>query len=153
MPGSDVVGLCPSRMAAVQHLALFVFWNLSLSETSGGINTIWEREKQSTTSSCCVVRSAEDAKRDAKQWAAKSEETDFLREDVELDVVEGDQEARIEYRSDIFGNATRLIDVFRQAIGVNQITAGSKEISTFAQMLYDFQTVALGLVFEGRPEC
>ena len=31
---------------AVQHLALFVPWELFLSETSGDINAIWKREKQ-----------------------------------------------------------------------------------------------------------
>ena len=32
--------------AAVQHLALFVLWELFLSETLGDINAIWERKKQ-----------------------------------------------------------------------------------------------------------
>src|SRR2546421_9099564 len=36
--------MCPSR-AAVQHLAIFVPWESFLSDTSGDINGIWERNK------------------------------------------------------------------------------------------------------------
>lgn len=54
-----------------------------------------------------------------------------------------DDEPKTTYRSDNIGNATRLIDVFRNAIGIKQVTAGSKEISAMVEKLYRFQTTAL----------
>ena len=48
---------------------------------------------------------------------------------------DGDEASRIAYRSDNIGNAIRLIDVFRNAIGIRQITAGSKEISAMVEKL------------------
>jgi hypothetical protein len=61
--------------AAVQHLAMFVPWELFLSEDSGDINVIWGRLKRLLSRRLSFVadniqllrRSAEDAKRDAKQ--------------------------------------------------------------------------------------
>ncbi|KAM4066730.1 PIF1 protein [Hirsutella rhossiliensis] len=72
------------RRAAVQHLALFAPWETFLSEERGDINEIWRRarERLPPRTSCLVDnvqllrRSAEDAKRDAKQWAASSGDGD-----------------------------------------------------------------------------
>jgi hypothetical protein len=122
-----------------------------LSETSGDINAIWEREKQALPRRIsCIVdniqllrRSAEDANRDAKQWAAMSGEMDSMREDVELGEAEGDERSRTMYRSDNISNTTRLIDVLRNTLGIQQITAGSKEISAIVQKLYRFKATAV----------
>lgn len=118
-----------------------------LSETSDDITAIWERKKQALPGRIlCVVdniqllrRSAEDANRDAKQWAAMSGEIDSMRDAAE----EGDEESRTVYRSDDIGNAIRLIDVLRSTVGTTQITAGSKEILDIVQKLCRFQTTAL----------
>ena len=72
--------------AAVQHLAMFVPWENFLSEVSGDINDIWERQKQILPQRLGAIagniqllrRSAEDAKRDARQWAAECGEADPL---------------------------------------------------------------------------
>jgi hypothetical protein len=122
-----------------------------LSETAGDINAIWEREKQALPGRILFLidniqllrQSAEDAGRDAKQWAATSGETDAMREAVESGVADSDEELRTMYRSDNIGNATRLIDVLRSTIASQQITAGSKEISGIVQKLYRFQAMAL----------
>ena len=116
-----------------------------MSYTSGDINAIWEREKQALCRRILFLvdniqllrRSAEDANRDAKQWAAMSGET------VESGVAGDDDELTTVYRSDNIGNATRLIDVLRSTIASQQITAGSKEISAIVQKLYRFQATAL----------
>ena len=137
--------------AAVQHLALFVPWESFLSETSGDINAIWEREKQVLPRRISLIVdniqllrcSAEDASRDAKQWGAISGEMDPIGEAIELGFADGDEASRIAYRSDNIGNAIRLIDIFRNAIGIRQITAGSKEISAMVEKLCQFQATAL----------
>ena len=119
-----------------------------MSETSDDINAIWEREKQALPRRILFLvdniqllrQSAEDASVDAKQWAAMSEETDAMRESG---VVDDDEESRTMYRSDNIGNATRLIDVFRNTIGRQQVTAGSKEILAMVEKLGRFQTTTL----------
>ncbi|KAH6874269.1 hypothetical protein B0T10DRAFT_552895 [Thelonectria olida] len=75
----DDAGPC-HRRAAVQHLGLFVPWECFLSESSGDIDDIWARQKAVLSRRLLFIldniqllrRSAEDAKRDAKQWAASS---------------------------------------------------------------------------------
>ncbi|KAM4061353.1 PIF1-like helicase [Hirsutella rhossiliensis] len=151
------------RRAAVQHLALFAPWETFLSEERGDINEIWRRarERLPPRTSCLVDnvqllrRSAEDAKRDAKQWAASSGDGDPAGapgdwgEDGE-GPGEADREAGSAYQSDNVGNATRLIDVVRSATGANQITAGSRELSGMMQQLSRFQQSALASTAELR---
>ncbi|KAM4062405.1 PIF1-like helicase [Hirsutella rhossiliensis] len=70
------------RRAAVQHLALFVPWEAFVCEETGDINDIWARERAALAPRIARLadnvqllrRSAEDAKRDARQWAATTEE-------------------------------------------------------------------------------
>ena len=97
-----------------------------MSETSGDINAIWEKEKQALPRRISLIvdniqllcHSAEDMSRDAKQWAAMSREMDPIGEAVESGLADGDEASRIAYQSDNIGNATCLIDVFRNAMGV-----------------------------------
>ena len=127
----------------MQHLAMFVPWQYFFSETSGDINTIWERQKQALSRRVSFLadniqllrRSAEDAKRDARQWAAISGETDPTADGVESAMAEGDEGLGSAYQSDNIGNAHCLIDVIRNAAGSGQITAGSREISAMVQQL------------------
>lgn len=83
--------------------------------------------------------------RDARQWAVLSGETDPMADAVESGITEGEEAAGTVYQSDNIGNAIRLIDVLRDAVGSGQITAGSKEISTITivQQLCRFQLGAL----------
>ncbi|XP_044716530.1 AAA domain-containing protein [Hirsutella rhossiliensis] len=99
-------------------------------------------------------RSAEDAKRDAKQWAASSGDGDPAGAPGDWGgwggPGEADREAGSAYQSDNVGNATRLIDVVRSATGANQITAGSRELSGMMQQLSRFQQSALASTAELR---
>ncbi|KAM4055575.1 PIF1-like helicase [Hirsutella rhossiliensis] len=129
----DDEGSC-YRRAAVQHLALFVPWESFLGEESGGIDRIWRRERAALVPriSCYVDnvqllrRSAEDAKRDAKQWAASS----------------GDRDATAVH-PDEDGTGRRVSSLDRSSIGANQITAGSPELTAMMQELSRFQQLAL----------
>lgn len=140
------------RRAAVQHLALFVPWEQFLSDESGDINAIWDRERRLLSPRLCHVveniqllrRSAEDARRDAKQWAAMSGETDHAAKEMELDGEEDDGVSGDMYRGDNVGSAIRLIDVLRSMVEGTQITAGSREVMTVVQQLCRFQQVVLG---------
>ncbi|KID81371.1 PIF1 protein [Metarhizium guizhouense ARSEF 977] len=136
------------RRAAVQHLALFVPWQSFVGEQSGDINCIWARARAALAPriSCFVDnvqllrRSAEDAKRDAKQWAASSSDGDFTAAHPDEDGAgqAGEDHGSV-YQADRIGNTMRLIDVVRSAVGVNQITTGSPEITAMMQELSRFQ--------------
>ncbi|PNP59973.1 hypothetical protein FNYG_14697 [Fusarium nygamai] len=145
------------RRAAVQHLALFVPWESFLCEQTGDINSIWARAREALPPriSCLVDnvqllrRSAEDAKRDARQWAASAGDGDFTaaRASEEGEGEAGEDAASV-YQSDSIGNATRLIDVVRSAVGADQITAGSPELMATIEQLCRFQQSALSLTAE-----
>jgi hypothetical protein len=134
---------------------MFVPWELFLSQTLGDINDIWEQQKQRLTRRLSFMvdniqllrRSAEDANRDVKQWAAISgDETGPVVDAAEWNVDEGDEESGTPgrlFRSDDIGNTARLIDVFRNTMDGSQITAGSKEISAMLLRFYQFQRAAL----------
>ncbi|KAM4054520.1 PIF1-like helicase [Hirsutella rhossiliensis] len=140
------------RRAAVQHLALFVPWESFLGEGIGEINSIWARARDALAPriSCLVDnvqllrRSAEDAKRDAKQWAASSGDGDPTVAHVEEGGAgEAGAESAATYQPNSIGDATRLIDVVRGAVGANQVTAKSPELMAMIQQLYRFQQSAL----------
>ncbi|KAJ3455199.1 hypothetical protein MRS44_013799 [Fusarium solani] len=125
----DDEGSC-HRRAAVQHLALFVPWESFLGEEGDDINDIWARAREALDPriSCLVDnvqllrRSAEDAKRDAKQWASSSGDGDATGTHVEeAGAGQADEEAASAYQSDNVGNATRLIDVVRSAVAISAI--------------------------------
>ncbi|XP_044714497.1 PIF1-like helicase domain-containing protein [Hirsutella rhossiliensis] len=107
------------RRAAVQHLALFVPWSPS-----------WAKEQ-------LLRRFAEDAKRDAKQWAASSGDGDPTVAHVEEGGAgEAGAESAATYQPNSIGDATRLIDVVRGAVGANQVTAKSPELMAMIQQLW-----------------
>ncbi|XP_044714738.1 PIF1-like helicase domain-containing protein [Hirsutella rhossiliensis] len=144
------------RRAAVQHLALFVPWESFLGEEAGDINDIWARARESLAPRVARLadnvqllrRSAEDAKRDAKQWAATAEEGGMTAPqagDEGRGVAEGGEEA---YRAGGAGDAARLIDVVRNAAGAGQVTAQSTELLAMTQQLCRFQQSALGSAAE-----
>ncbi|RKK73233.1 hypothetical protein BFJ71_g17436, partial [Fusarium oxysporum] len=140
------------RRAAVQHLALFVPWESFLCRETDDINSIWARAREALPPriSCLVDnvqllrRPAEDAKRDARKWAASSGDGELTATHAHQDRAgEASEEATSAYQSDSVGNATRLIDVVRGAVGAAQITAGSPELMGMMQQLCHFQQSAL----------
>ncbi|KAG7403652.1 ATP-dependent DNA helicase PIF1 [Fusarium oxysporum f. sp. rapae] len=143
------------------HLALFVPWECFISESSGDINDIWTRQKEKLSQRLLFIldniqllrRSAEDAKRDAKQWAVSSANDELAAGETALGnggVSDREDEAPAAYRCDNIGDTTRLVDVLRSAGGANQITAGSRELSAMTQQLCQFQHTALGSTAELR---
>jgi len=132
----------------VQHLALFVPWESFLSEEAGDMNDVWMRAKATLCPRIASIvenvqllrRSAEDAKRDAKQWAASSGNDDLLAmhfEDGEAAEVTGQA-----YEASKIGDAIRLTDVVRNALSPGQVTAGSAELMAITQQLCRFQQSA-----------
>jgi len=132
---------------------MFVPWEHFLSDTSGDINSIWEKQKRLLPLRLAVIigniqllrQSAEDAKRDARQWAAQSGEADSMADATDLVTGEdeGDESSGMMYRPDDIGNATRLIDVLRNTMGSNQTTVGSKDVKLIVQQLCEFQQIGL----------
>ncbi|XP_044715035.1 ATP-dependent DNA helicase PIF1 [Hirsutella rhossiliensis] len=145
------------RRAAVQHLALFVPWEAFVCEETGDINDIWARERAALAPRIARLadnvqllrRSAEDAKRDARQWAATTEEGEpaaaaRANEGAE-EAAEGGGQV---YRAGGAGDAARLIDVVRNAAGAGQVTARSAELLAMTQQLCRFQQSALSSAAE-----
>jgi hypothetical protein len=125
-----------------------------MSLTSGDVNDIWETQKRclpprlaaATRNIQLLQRSAEDAKRDAKQWASQSGEADPTADLAGFADPDGEEEAperpgRL-YRPDNIGCALRMIDVFRNIVGTNQVTAGSNEVRLMVQQLCAFEQAA-----------
>ncbi|KAH6959940.1 hypothetical protein BKA56DRAFT_561657, partial [Ilyonectria sp. MPI-CAGE-AT-0026] len=81
---------------SVLHLALFVPWEDFLSEAQGDITDIWSTYEASlcrrlrfhVSNISLLSKSAEDARKDAKLWASRSEGDDTV--DVELPLDEGE---------------------------------------------------------------
>ena len=61
---------------------------------------------------------------------------DFIGEVIKLDFTKSNKVLRIAYWSDNIGNIIHLINIFRNTIGIRQITASLKEISTIVKKLY-----------------
>jgi hypothetical protein len=133
---------------------MFVPWEHFLCDASNDINAIWEKQKRLlsprleaiTGNIQLLQRSAEDAKRDARQWAAQCGDENPAADAAEFGTEEGEEgEAclRRSYRQDDIGSATRLIDVLRSTVGSNQITAGSSYVKMMIQQLCEFQQTAL----------
>ncbi len=76
----------------MQRLAMFVPWQHFLTDTSGDVNVIWERHKRLSSRMLTAIvgniqllqQSAEDSKRDARQWAAQSEEADPMADAMDF---------------------------------------------------------------------
>ena len=139
----------------MQHLAMFVPWERFLFESSGDANAVWARNATALPRRLATMvgsiqllrRSAEDARRDARQWAAQSGEEDPAVDVTELTTFDGEEHgmerARGLYKPDDIGSATCLIDVLRSAMGSNQITAGSTYVRCLVQQLCAFQQAVL----------
>ena len=93
-------------------------------------------------------QSAEDAKRDARQWAAMSDEINPETEAVTPELTTGSDDPEAVRLSDKVCSTSRLIDVLRTAAGSSQITSGSQEIESLVEELCQFQGAVLNSVDE-----
>ncbi|KAM4067871.1 PIF1-like helicase [Hirsutella rhossiliensis] len=140
----------------VLHLALFVPWESFLGEETGDINDIWAWARELLTPRVrrladnvqLLRRSAEDARRDAKQWAATAEEGDLAAARAEGEGGEAAEDGEGAYRAGGAGDTARLIDVVRNAAAAGQVTAQSAELLAMTQQLCRFQQSALGSAAE-----
>jgi hypothetical protein len=137
------------RAAAVQHLGLFVPWEKFISEGDDDINVIWERRLAVLPSRIARLagnvqllrRSAEDARRDRKQWPAQSSVPQWM-EDEDRDAAGNEEGDSREYCTDESSTAARLLDVFRRAVSQDQVTHGSPEIRSVIQHISRFEQAA-----------
>lgn len=129
-------------------------WEKFLCEEAGDINDVWMRARGALPPriSCLVEnvqllrRSAEDAKRDAKQWAASAGDGDAMVGHMEEG--EAGEATAGAYEPSKIGDATRLMDVVRNALGPGQVTAGSAELRAVTRQLCRFQQSALSSTAE-----
>ncbi|KAM4062608.1 PIF1-like helicase [Hirsutella rhossiliensis] len=123
----------------VLHLALFVPWENFISESLGDITDIWTTHRAGLcprlrfyVSNICLLRkSAEDARKDAKLWASRSEGDDTI--DVEYPLDDGRYEEeppamahRQAYRA--------LLQILRNAV---QDTDATKDSPVLGGLIHD----------------
>ncbi|KAJ3455084.1 hypothetical protein MRS44_013684 [Fusarium solani] len=135
------------RRAAVQHLALFVPWEKFITAASGNINEVWEHWRRRLPKRLQTIagniqflkRSAQDARRDAKQWAAAGD--DAVLDDIDAmgyDLQDPTGPVK-PYRPDQVGQLGRLIETVRGATAPNQVTAGSEHLLQMLDQLREAQ--------------
>ena len=61
---------------------------------------------------------------------------DPIKKTIKSSFIKGNKVLRIAYWSDNIGNIIYLINIFRNIIGIKQITISSKEISIIVKKLY-----------------
>ncbi|KAJ3568908.1 hypothetical protein NPX13_g6264 [Xylaria arbuscula] len=115
---------------SVLHLALFVPWENFLSEAQGDITDIWSnwtatlcpRLRSHVSNISLLRKSTEDARKDAKLWASRSEGDDTV--DVEFPLDEGDHNddpTMAEHQQ----NYIALLQTIRSAVRDSDATRGS----------------------------
>ena len=60
---------------------------------------------------------------------------DFIEEAIELGFINSNKALKIAYQLDNIGNTIHLINIFRNIIGIRQIIASLKKISTIVEKL------------------
>ena len=107
---------------SVLHLALFVPWGDFLSQTSGDITNIWfdfenrlcPRLRFHVSNISLLRKSAEDARKDAKLWASRSEGDDTV--DVEFPLNETDSDEGSTTTAEHHQTYTALLRTLRNAV-------------------------------------
>lgn len=103
---------------SVLHLALFVPWENFTSETCGCITDIWSRFHEGLcprlrchVSNVCLLRkSAEDARKDARLWASRSEGDDTTDVEYPLDDGHyGEEPATVPHHPQIYAALLRVL--------------------------------------------
>ncbi|KAH6955959.1 PIF1-like helicase-domain-containing protein [Ilyonectria sp. MPI-CAGE-AT-0026] len=119
------------RRNSVLHLALFVPWDDFLSKTHGDITDIWTnhaaalppRLRSHASHISLLRRSAEDARKDAKLWASRSEGDDTV--DVEFPLDEGDYREEPATTAEHQQNYAALLQAIHNAVRNSESTRDS----------------------------
>ena len=83
-----------------------------------------------------LYRSAEDVKSDTRQWAASSGKGDITTDGIEQNVTEKNNIPRTGYRPDSINIAIYLLDILRNTITGNKVTAGLQDNCTSLKQMY-----------------
>ncbi|KAM6514313.1 hypothetical protein FALCPG4_015463 [Fusarium falciforme] len=137
---------------SVLHLALFVPWEDFLSETRGDITDIWSTYEDSlcgrlrfhVANISLLSKSAEDARKDAKLWASRSEGDDTV--DVEFSLDEGDCSEESATTAAHHQNYTALLRALHNAVRDSDATRDSPVLRSLIRDLCQENPAE-----EGRP--
>ncbi|KAJ3454832.1 hypothetical protein MRS44_013432 [Fusarium solani] len=125
---------------SVLHLALFVPWENFLSETQGDITGIWSnyaatlcpRLRSHVSNISLLRKSAEDARKDAKLWASRSEGDDTVDVDFPLDEGDYSDEPTMAEHHQTY---TALLQTLRSAVRDSDATRESPVLQSLIQDL------------------
>jgi hypothetical protein len=143
---------------SVLHLALFVPWESFLSNMQGDITKIWSGYENTLSnrlrfyvSNISLLRkSAEDARRDAKLWASRSEGDDTIDMDIPLD--EGDYGQEPATMAEHHQYYTALLQTLQNAVHDSDATRGSPVLQGLIQDLHQENPVEEGRSFVQRHD-
>ncbi|EWY79571.1 hypothetical protein FOYG_17265 [Fusarium oxysporum NRRL 32931] len=146
---------------SVLHLALFVPWEDFLSETRGDITHIWSNYEASlcgrlrfhVANISLLSKSAEDARKDAKLWASRSEGDDTV--DVEFPLDEGDSSQCSEESAttaEHHQNYTALLRALHNAVRDSDATRDSPVLRSLIRDLCQENPAEEGRPFVPRQE-
>ncbi|KAJ3572625.1 hypothetical protein NPX13_g4988 [Xylaria arbuscula] len=143
---------------SVLHLALFVPWQDFLSGTDGDITDIWLTYEASLSPRLCfyvsnislLSKSAEDARKDAKLWASRSEGDDTV--DIEFPVAEGDYANEPAATAEHHQAYTALLHALQNAVQNSDATKGSSVLQGLIQDLCQENAAEEGRPFVQRYE-
>ncbi|KJZ68027.1 hypothetical protein HIM_12582 [Hirsutella minnesotensis 3608] len=129
------------RRNSVLHLALFVPWERFLPTTQGDITDIWLRHEASlcrrlrfhVSNISLLSKSAEDARKDAKLWASRSEGDDTVDIDFPLDEDDDDEERATV--AEHHQNFAALLHTLYNAVRDSHATRGSPVLANFIRDL------------------
>ncbi|KAG6996878.1 ATP-dependent DNA helicase pfh1 [Fusarium oxysporum f. sp. conglutinans] len=143
---------------SVLHLALFVPWEDFLSETRGDITDIWSTYEDSlcgrlrfhVLNISLLSKSAEDARKDAKLWASRSEGDDTV--DVEFPLDEGDCSEESATTAAHHQNYTALLRALHNAVRDADATRDSPVLRSLIRDLRQENPAEEGQPFVPRHE-
>ncbi|KAJ3552042.1 hypothetical protein NPX13_g11212 [Xylaria arbuscula] len=141
---------------SVLHLALFVPWEDFLWKTQGDITGIWltyeaslsRRLRFYVSNISLLSKSAEDARKDAKLWASRSEGDDTV--DVEFPLDEGDYHEEAITTAEHHQSYKALLHSLKNAAWDPDATRDSPVLQSFIRDLYQDNPVEEGLAFVQR---
>ncbi|KAJ6436458.1 L-fucose-proton symporter [Purpureocillium lavendulum] len=146
------------RRNSVLHLALFVPWERFLPTMQGDIADLWlgheaslcRRLRFHVSNISLLTKSAEDARKDAKLWASRSEGDDTVDVDFPLDEEDdGEQRATV---AEHHQNFAALLRTLHNAVRDTDVTRGSPVLTNFIRDLREEYSALGDNPFLQRPE-